>query len=141
MRETTNDHRLVTFSDCSDPSHQMSFYLHEDDVEEPELYVHVQLNPRWGWWRRLRIATGYVLGRRSRYSYGHWDEGDISAESARMLIPMLGKFLNAYSTWEKSQEMVSTAGTDAVAGLPLRIAGTMLMAAKVPPPWRFDSTH
>ena len=60
--------------------------------EEPTLYVSVQLNQRHPWWRRLGLAAQYVLGKRSRLSYGHWDEGNINLEGAVALSGLLGRF-------------------------------------------------
>ena len=128
---TTKNKSLITFCDCSDPAHSMHFdFLDGNGVEEPELYVAVQLNPLHKWWRRLWIAIRYVQGSRSQYSYGCWDEGCISAESAKLLIPMLRKFLDSHLAWEKSQRLVSTAGTNLTTA-----------TAQVLPTWRFDSTY
>ncbi len=82
------DEVLVTHCSCTEPSHMMLFLWLE---EEKELYISVQLNQLHSWWKRIWIALGYVLGKRSRYSYGHWDEGCISQESARELMPFLGR--------------------------------------------------
>lgn len=85
---------LVTECECQDVSHKMVFQLQVFKDEESELYLSVQLNPRYRWWRRLGIAFGYALGKRSKYSYGHWDAGSISPESAKGLIALLGRYLS-----------------------------------------------
>ena len=94
---TEEDTVLITHCDCSDPAHSMEFRLLRQVDEEPELYISVQLNQRHPWWRRIRYALGYVLGRRSQYGYGHWDEGQISRESAQQLESLLGDYLREYN--------------------------------------------
>ena len=86
---------LITTCDCSDPCHIMQFGLFANDHGlPPDLYVSVQLNPIHPWWKRAWIALGYILGERSRYSYGHWDEGNISPESAKKLLALLGQYFH-----------------------------------------------
>lgn len=89
--------KLTTYCDCSDPAHSMEFVLFFGDGEEPELYVSVQLNPNHPWWKRIGYAVMYVLGKRSRFSYGHWDEGGISYNSAKELVGLLGRFFDEYN--------------------------------------------
>lgn len=84
---------LKTECDCHDPAHIMVFSLCEwNDGLEPELYVSCQLNPRWGFWGRLWNAIRYIFGRQSRF--GHWNEGSITAETAKALIPMLARLID-----------------------------------------------
>lgn len=100
---------LVTHCDCSDPAHMMQFNLMDgDDPREPELYISVQLNPVHPWWRRVWIAAGYILGKRSCYSYGHWDEGSINEESAKELIVLLGRYFSMRAG--DSKDMKTTPG-------------------------------
>lgn len=91
----TTPEELVTYCDCHDSAHLMAFHLWAWDRgdETPELYVSVQLNQCHPWWKRIWIGLGYVAGKRSRYSYGHWDEGSISPESAQQLLALLGRYI------------------------------------------------
>ena len=87
------DKTLTTACDCGDPSHIMSFKLYCRKGDAPELYLSVQLNQQYHLWKRLWIAAWYVLGAKSRYSYGHWDVGSISLESAKELIILLENYI------------------------------------------------
>ncbi|MSQ13096.1 MAG: hypothetical protein EXR47_02945 [Dehalococcoidia bacterium] len=93
MTTTEPRRRLSTLCECQDPSHQMEFILDEWDDDDAELYISVQLNQLHGFPKRCWLALRYIFGARSRYSYGHWDEGSISLESARELQPMLAEFI------------------------------------------------
>lgn len=102
--------RLTTYCDCSDTSHTMQFMLlpTEDNIPNwgpPELYVSVQLNQRHPWWKRVYYGLLYVFGKRSKFSYGHWDEGNISSGSARELMSLLRKFLLEQEKWNKESRM------------------------------------
>ena len=84
---------LITICDCHDPHHMMAFYYDEEnDPEFDELYVETQLNQALPWWKRVIVAVGYVLGKRSIYGYGHWAEGSIGIDSAKELRVFLDKF-------------------------------------------------
>ena len=92
--------RVTTSCTCQDPAHMMEFVLHESLVEEPALYLSVQLNPQHGFLRRCLIALGYVLGRRSRYRSGHWDSGSLSPGDAYALWMLLQRCREADARWE-----------------------------------------
>ena len=92
--------RVTTSCTCQDPAHMMEFVLHESLVEEPALYLSVQLNPQHGFLRRCLIALGYVLGRRSRYRSGHWDSGSLSPGDTYALQVLLQRFREADARWE-----------------------------------------
>ena len=85
--------RLVTSCICQDTGHLMEFILDDYPGDDVELYLSVQLNPRHGVLRRCWIAIGYVLGKRSRFGFGHWDSGGLSPESAWELRNLLDKFI------------------------------------------------
>lgn len=93
MTKSEPRRRLSTVCECQDPSHQMEFILADWDEDDVELYVEVQLNQLHGFLKRCWLALWYVMGRRSRYGFGHWDAGSISPESARELLPMLTEFI------------------------------------------------
>ena len=80
---------------CSDPAHQMHFALDNFPGEAPELYVSVQLNQRFSFLARCWLALQYVVGKRSRFTGGHWDEGSLSPESAKALRDLLTDYLVA----------------------------------------------
>ena len=98
----TNDSHVTTQCVCSDPNHQMTFNLRapwrlvgerQTFIEEAELFISVQLNQRYGFWRRGWLALQYVWGKRSRFGGGHWDEGSFSVEDARDLQSLLDNFI------------------------------------------------
>mgnify|MGYP001595542937 CR=1 FL=1 len=102
---------LVARCDCMDSHHMMQFELWTWDDGPLEIFVSVQLYPV-SWPKRLWYALCYVLGRRSRYSWGHWDTGGVSPESAKALLPMLGDFI-VQSAGGESGTTTSTTGTPA----------------------------
>ena len=59
-----------------------------------------QIHP---WWKRLGYALMYVLGKRSRFSYGHWDEGNISYASIEELLVLLAKFMDRYRQFQQTK--------------------------------------
>jgi len=87
--------KLVIECECHDTHHMMAFY-HLIDDEDPvfdDFYVEVQLNQLLPWWKRSIAALCYVFGRRSMWSYGHWDEGTIGLEGAKQLREALGEYI------------------------------------------------
>ena len=94
MPETERD-RLITFCTCQDSGHLMEFILDNCPGGDVELFIRVQLNPRYGVWHRCWLAAGYMLGKRSRFGSGHWESGGLSPESAVELRTLLDKFLLA----------------------------------------------
>ena len=93
------DIRVITECECHDVDHMMAFCLFPAwRGEAPELYISVQLNPRYPWWKRLWVAGYYILGRRSRFGFGHWDSGTIGLEGAKKLLPVLGEFIAAHNS-------------------------------------------
>ncbi len=93
--------RVSTFCDCSDTNHQMQFLFDDWGDDDPSLYVSVQLNQRYGFFARVWLAIKYICGVRSRFGYGHWDEGSISPESAKEVRRLLDDFI-FYSDTMKS---------------------------------------
>lgn len=85
--------RITTECECHDPHHVMQFCLFSDG-EDPELYVSVQLNQHRSFWARVWVALCYIWGRRSKFGYGHWDEGTISPDSAKELRQMIEEFIS-----------------------------------------------
>ena len=78
-RERNDGHiQLVAQCDCQDSPHMVTFIFTTYKGQEPALYVSVQLNQQHSWYKRLWIATQYLLGRRSHFTYSHWDAGRIS---------------------------------------------------------------
>ena len=111
--------RLVTNCSCDDSSHIMEFILEDNndrawDTDDPELYIAVQLNPQFGFWRRCWIALSYIRGKRSRFGSGHWDCGSLTPLSAHDLGEMLRKFLDAYEQKRKSKPYTAVSGTTGV---------------------------
>lgn len=108
------DKTLVTTCECSDPAHIMVFRMLPRDrtlIEGPALWVEVQLNPMYPWWKRLWVALAYVRGRRSRFSSGHWDEGTISPESAKSLVILLNHYIYEWQRYDLAQMPGMTPGT------------------------------
>lgn len=97
---------LVTRCDCGDSHHIMQFELWTWNDSPPDFYVSVQLNPI-SWPKRLWYAFCYVIGRRSKYSWGHWDIGGIGLESAKVLAPMLAEYI-VQSQTEKSETITKS---------------------------------
>ncbi len=88
--------RIITECTCTDPSHIMAFWYDvSDDPHFNEFYMEVQLNPRLAWWKRIVVATTYILGKRSKFSSGHWDEGSIGLEGAKALQVGLAEYIAA----------------------------------------------
>jgi hypothetical protein len=85
------------------------------DNDEPELYVSVQLNQRYGFLARCRLALGYIMGKRSRFSSGHWDEGSLTPEGALEVQMLLSDYRDAATKWERSRTRIVTSGTVGVA--------------------------
>ena len=88
--------RVSTECECHDSHHQMEFTLFEwdTDPEDAEFFISVQLNQKHNFFMRCWVALKYVLGRRSRYSWGQWDEGTISVDGAKELLPMIQRFID-----------------------------------------------
>jgi len=91
---------ITTTCVCSDPGHLMTFGfdIFKDKAlswEVPDLYVHVQLNPKYSVLARCAIALQYVLGKHSRFGWGHWDSGCIDLKSATELRVLLDDYIAA----------------------------------------------
>ena len=98
------NNRLTVYCECTDPAHSMEFYLSSFEGETPELYVSVQLNQIHPWWKRLGYGLMYVLGKRSRFSYGHWDEGSIGYDSVKELIALIGRFVEKHNEFQPTKQ-------------------------------------
>lgn len=87
---------LYTICVCTDASHTMRFVLfHSDSLDPyPELYVDVQLNQWRPWWSRAWYALLYVLGKRSRFGNGQWEEGSLTRKDALELRRLLDAFID-----------------------------------------------
>ena len=97
---------LITECLCSDPSHIMAFYYDLSDEHEAfsELYIQVQLNQILPWWKRITVAMSFVLGKRSRFSYGHWDEGSIGIDGAKKLMAALSDYITRWGRETASEQ-------------------------------------
>ena len=92
MKSIPNN-RVATECRCSDTSHIMEFRFYDWGDDDPELYVHVQLNQRYRFFARCWNALKYIFGKRSRFGDGHWDEGSISPKSAKEVRKLLDDFI------------------------------------------------
>ena len=97
---------LHTVCDCTDVSHSMRFvvslpYTLREFVVPPEMYVNVQLNTLYPFWKRLWHGLQYAFWKKSKFSHGLWDEGAISPESARELRKLIDRYLEE---WDKTEE-------------------------------------
>lgn len=110
---------VVSQCDCYDDHHMMRFELWTFIASPPDFFVSVQLNPLVPWWKRLWYALLYILGRRSRYSWSHWDTGSISLDAAKALLPLLGRFI--------SESQSAASGTTTGTG------GLVFSAGNLPP--------
>ncbi len=72
--------------DCSSTEHQMVIRTLEN---EPELYVHIHLNPI-RFWGRVKLGLGYIFGRKCRY--GNWEELILTKEH----LPQLKNIVNHF---------------------------------------------
>jgi len=89
MRKET----VISTCDCSDEAHIITLNLWEWDEDLIELYIGVQLNPHLGIFKRIWVALKYILGKRSKFSNGHWDSGCFSRESAIEARKLLDSFI------------------------------------------------
>lgn len=72
---------------CSDFNHVFRFVLDEQDGE---LHLEVQLDLYLPWYKRLWLATLYVLGRQ-RHGYGHYDITMLREEDYVQLHDMMDR--------------------------------------------------
>ncbi len=74
----------IVICECRSDEHQYIFYYSEDEIEEgkkvPMVYVHPHLITYKSFWERLKSATKYLFGHRTKY--GHWDEFMLSPKDA-----------------------------------------------------------
>ena len=61
--------------------------------EYQKFYINVQLNPRYGFFNRVWLAVKYIFGARSRFGYGHWDEGGLDYNSAKNVRKLIDDFI------------------------------------------------
>lgn len=102
---TANDFMDETFvsCECDNPAHAMMLSYYDDDINDydpktdnhpviPELSFNLQLNPYFGFWKRLWVGIKYIFG----YSYkgGHWNSCLVSEDNARTIIKYCNKFLD-----------------------------------------------
>lgn len=66
-----NNHIAIS-CDCHSPDHVFLFHHDAWEGEEPVVYLYVQLNPWFPWWKRAWLAVKYLFNRTAP-NYGHWD--------------------------------------------------------------------
>jgi hypothetical protein len=79
------EHELFV-CDCGDVSHQFVVSRFYDEYDY--LYIQVHLS-NVGFWKRLRYAFYYILGKRSRYGDGSFGEVLLNKENTARLIKQL----------------------------------------------------
>lgn len=55
---------------CGSSEHVLRFVI-DEDVEDPGMYMEVQLRQHRNWFHRIWVAVKYVFGYECKY--GHWD--------------------------------------------------------------------
>ena len=70
---------------CSSPDHLIRFvYFPEDDNLASDLYIDVQLNNTYSFFKRIWLAIKYICGYTKKY--GHWDCSIIKPEDYADMI-------------------------------------------------------
>jgi hypothetical protein len=89
-----SDDELFIRCDCHDPDHMLIFDVWHWDHENPqnsELNVHLGLDGRLPWWKRVRYAVQYALtGKTHKY---WWVETVISDAKVALLRDYLSDYL------------------------------------------------
>lgn len=78
-----NDHIAIS-CDCHSPDHIFTFQHDAWTSEEPTVYLNVQLNPWYSWWKRAWLAVKYLFNRTAP-NYGHWDSSIVSGANVLKL--------------------------------------------------------
>jgi hypothetical protein len=80
--------------DCGDVEHQFILASSDSVNEDDCLYLHIKLNQNAGFFKRLKTAFLYLLGKKS--IYGDFDEVIINKATAEKLINSLSKFTSQF---------------------------------------------
>jgi hypothetical protein len=90
--------------ECGDPQDSVilhRFIAHKEEKWEPELYMDSFLVTYDSFWKRLRHATRYLLGRTPR-KYGFFGCTLIGRDDAAKMVEVLDVFIGEYDEWEKN---------------------------------------
>ena len=85
--------REYLYCDCSEPFHNVVF---DWDADEESLLIYHAMKPYLPWYRRVLVATNYILGRdtsRIQYTEVVLDKGFAHNPSVRRIRNMLNKVL------------------------------------------------
>ena len=76
--------------ECSHPEHYVEFSWFHDDtiIEFPEMYIQVGM-ARLGFWKRLWHGVKYIVGHRSDFVGGSYEEAVLDQEDVEKLIEFL----------------------------------------------------
>jgi len=89
---------------CSSPDHMIRFvYMPEDNCDGEDLYMDVQINPTYSFFKRIWLAIKYVLGYTKKY--GHWDCVLIKPEDYEDLILMFKRAQFDHKQHQKKVEV------------------------------------
>lgn len=94
-------HNQYIDCECQSADHIIRFSFDNFLDEEPELYIEVQLNQRFPFWKRLILATKYILGKSNRF--GHWDCTSLNIDTARQLAVLCHQFRASRENYEKNK--------------------------------------
>jgi hypothetical protein len=84
--------RELFVCDCGDISHQLVITCFDDENDFGEVCIDIHLT-NVGFWRRLKYAFFYVLGRKSKYNDGAFGEVLLNRKKASELINVLQSHL------------------------------------------------
>lgn len=93
MMKDVNNRFVYVECACYDPSHVFRIELDAASTgseEEPELAITFQLNPYYGFFKRVKLALRYIFNRPVPTSYGgHWDCVILDKDAVNKLYSML----------------------------------------------------
>lgn len=79
----------IYICDCNETEHHVVVKRWGD---EPYVYFAVSMIDKLPFWRRVRIALSYILGRRGKYDF-HYCETLLNVEKAERLKRILDRFI------------------------------------------------
>lgn len=87
--------------ECQSADHVIRFSFDRFPDEEPELYIEVQLHQHHSFWKRLILATKYILGRSNRF--GYWDCTTLNIDTAQQLAVLCHHFRASKENYENNR--------------------------------------
>ena len=119
--DPTKDPTLWLECMCTDSSHAARLVLfppygmkmENSCPEPPELFVNLQLNPAYGFWKRLWYALFYVFLKRVPHSHYHWVEMVVRRDQVDELQAFLHQYRMAIDAWaDRCAEVITNREKD-----------------------------